>query len=80
MGIGQGAKCSGTNRGLFHSQACTFPEESFILSSSCNSVGIKHSRKEPSRQVVNYYSEHLHISLQQHFIINLLISAQYEKT
>jgi hypothetical protein len=35
---GQGAKCSSTNMGFFHSQACTFPEESFILSSSCNSV------------------------------------------
>ncbi len=35
---GQGAKCFGTNRGIFHSQACTFPQESFILSSSCNSV------------------------------------------
>ena len=35
---GQGAKCSGTNTGVFHSQACTFPEESFILSSPCNSV------------------------------------------
>jgi hypothetical protein len=35
---GQGAKCFVTNRGIFHSQACTFPEESFILSSSCNSV------------------------------------------
>ncbi len=35
---GQGAKCFGTNRGIFHSQACTFSDESFILSSSCNSV------------------------------------------
>jgi hypothetical protein len=35
---GQGAKCSGTNTGVFHSQACTFPEEGFILSSPCNSV------------------------------------------
>ncbi len=35
---GQGAKCSGTNTGVFHSQACTFPEESFILSIPCNSV------------------------------------------
>ncbi len=34
---GQGAKCSSTNTGVFHSQACTFPEESFILSSPCNS-------------------------------------------
>ncbi len=35
---GQGEKCSSTNTGVFHSQACTFPEESFILSSPCNSV------------------------------------------
>jgi hypothetical protein len=35
---GQGAKCSSTNTGVFNSQACTFPEESFILSSPCNSV------------------------------------------
>ncbi len=35
---GQGAKCSSTNTEVFHSQACTFPEESFILSSPCNSA------------------------------------------
>ncbi len=28
-------KCSGTNRGLFHSQNCNFPEEGFILLSFC---------------------------------------------
>jgi hypothetical protein len=28
---GRGTKCSGINRGLFHSQNCNFPEESFIL-------------------------------------------------
>ncbi len=34
----RGTKCSGTNRGLFHSQNCNFPEESIILISLCYSV------------------------------------------
>ncbi len=35
---GRGKKCSCTNRGLFLSQNCNFPEESFILISFCYSV------------------------------------------
>jgi hypothetical protein len=31
MDIGQGKKCSNTNRGLFHSQNSNFPELCFIL-------------------------------------------------
>ncbi len=37
---GQGTKCSHINRGLFHSQNCKFPEESFILISFCYSVHV----------------------------------------
>jgi hypothetical protein len=36
---GRGTECSGTNRILFHSQNCNFPEESFILISFCYIVG-----------------------------------------
>jgi hypothetical protein len=49
---GQGAKCSGTNTEVFHSQACTFPEESFILSSPCNSAP-----SFPTRQQVVFLSQ-----------------------
>ncbi len=35
---GRGKKCSGTNRVFSHSQNCNFPEESFVLSTFCNSV------------------------------------------
>jgi hypothetical protein len=35
---GRGTKCSGTNRVFSHSQNCNFPEESFILSTFCNSA------------------------------------------
>jgi hypothetical protein len=35
---GRGTKCSGPNRGLFHSQNFNFPEESFILISFYYSV------------------------------------------
>ncbi len=35
---GPGTKCSGTDRGIFLSQNCNFPEESFILISCCNNV------------------------------------------
>jgi hypothetical protein len=35
---GQGTKCSGTTRVFSHYQNCNFPEESFILSTFCNSV------------------------------------------
>ncbi len=38
---GRGKKCSGTNRVFSHSQNCNFPEESFILSTFCNSVRIR---------------------------------------
>jgi hypothetical protein len=34
----RGTKCSRTNRVLFYSQNCNFPEESFILISFCCSV------------------------------------------
>ncbi len=37
---GRGKKCSGTNRVFSHSQNCNFPEESFVLSTFCNSVGL----------------------------------------
>ncbi len=36
---GRGKKCSGTNRVFSHSQNCNFPEESFVLSTFCNSGG-----------------------------------------
>ncbi len=36
---GRGTKCSRTYRVFSHSQNCNFPEESFILSTFCNSVG-----------------------------------------
>jgi hypothetical protein len=48
------AKCSGTNTGVFHSQACTFPEESFILSSPCNSVEEIYICDK--KRIVSYYS------------------------
>ncbi len=35
---GQRTKCSGTNRVFSHSQNCNFPEDSFILSTFCNSA------------------------------------------
>jgi hypothetical protein len=35
---GQGTKCSSINKGLFISQYCNFPDESFTLISFCNSV------------------------------------------
>ena len=35
---GRGKKCSGTNRVFSHSQKCNFPDESFVLSTCCNSV------------------------------------------
>jgi hypothetical protein len=35
---GRGTKCSGTNRVFSRFQNCNFPEESFILSTFCNSV------------------------------------------
>jgi hypothetical protein len=35
---GRATKCSRTNRGLYHSQNCNFPEERFILISFCHSV------------------------------------------
>jgi hypothetical protein len=36
---GGGTKCSSTNRVFYHSRTCNFPEESFIWSTFCNSVG-----------------------------------------
>jgi hypothetical protein len=40
---GRETKCSHTNRGLFHSQNCHFPEESFILISFCYSLACEMS-------------------------------------
>ncbi len=40
---GRGTNCSGTNRGLFYSQNCNFPEESLILISFCCSAVRSHS-------------------------------------
>ncbi len=36
--MGEGQNVRSPTVGFFHSQNCNFPEESFILSSSCNSV------------------------------------------
>ncbi len=47
---GQGAKCSSTNRGHFHSQNCNFPEERFILSSPCNSARIDYHNIKGTEQ------------------------------
>ncbi len=38
---GRRKKCSGTNRVFSHSQKCNFPEESFVLSTFCNSVALR---------------------------------------
>ena len=40
---GRATKCSRTNRGLYHSQNCNFPEERFILISFCHSAGLEKS-------------------------------------
>ncbi len=40
---GRGTNCSGTNRGLFYSQKCSFLEESFIFISLCCSAVRSHS-------------------------------------
>ncbi len=39
---GPGARCSRTNRGLFPSQKCSFPEKSFIIYILCPSIQGNH--------------------------------------
>ena len=47
---GRGKECSRTNRSLFLSQNCNFPEESFILISFCYSVGCEYTYSGPFRE------------------------------
>jgi hypothetical protein len=51
---GRGTTCSGTNSGLFCSQNCNFPEESFIFISFCYSLeSVRRRRTEELRNAIS---------------------------
>ncbi len=53
--MGEGQNVPESKGGFLHPQNCNFPEESFILSSPCNSVGLHCKDKMP--KILNKYSK-----------------------